>query len=406
MAASASPYAHKALAHGTLWGYSRYHLHQRQDQSAHGRGGSPAGAVCSTHDATPMNNSARRKLCEIVSANGLSLVRNAVECEKAIAEACSKYRTEVFLLVAALKAGVVPQLLSAQADMSLDAAVRKIGTKLHKNLAIVQEAAEWAVASWAAALGLLEPEEELRPGSEAETAAAGHDAEAGQDEVATPTPTAGKGEPAFLAVGCPNCEVPLTGGVEGGGPVVCPNCHWRFVLDESGEITDCHTVIAKCLFDHCGRLFEAHAGQAVCPGCDQAYKVDGHGKVLGGLTECPKCARPCYYPKYGGWVECGGCSLLWVADAEGLFKAGLDANCPQCGGGLHLTVEGVIECYRCSAIRLELDGEGRLRESPAKLKKCDKCDRDTYFTRRPSFSVPGMRHRRLRRRRRRGRPRR
>ncbi len=73
------------------------------------------------------------------------------------------------------------------------------------------------------------------------------------------------------------------------------------------------------------------------------------------------------------------CAALWIVDADGLFKAGLDPVCPQCGGGLHLTAELVVRCYRCSHFRLELDGEGNLLGRAFTREKCDNCGRDILF---------------------------
>src|SRR6516164_4416370 len=100
-----------------------------------------------------MNSVIRARLVKILTEQGLNIVREPVRCETLLNPTCSKERKEGFLLVSALKAGIVSQLIGGDPKLPIDSLIQRITRKLHKSLDIVEQSSRWAVESWAVALG-------------------------------------------------------------------------------------------------------------------------------------------------------------------------------------------------------------------------------------------------------------
>ena len=108
-----------------------------------------------------MNNLPRQKLREIVTQ------RNVVDdprlCEALLRDLCGEHRREIFVLVAALKERVAADLLASQAGVPHAVVLTRLTQRLQDNLALTEEAARWAVDSWALALGLPASAPESQP---------------------------------------------------------------------------------------------------------------------------------------------------------------------------------------------------------------------------------------------------
>ena len=102
-----------------------------------------------------------RALISLVSSNS-SIISDPRKCEGFLRDACFNSR-EVFILVTAVKAVAVQRISeiekTAIPTMSLDLEIRM----LHENYGIDQQAARWAIESWAIALGKLEADRNKSP---------------------------------------------------------------------------------------------------------------------------------------------------------------------------------------------------------------------------------------------------
>jgi len=111
-----------------------------------------------------MNDLPRQRLCEIIQKYGRSLCDDQRRCEGLLRDLCGEYRREVNIIVSALKEQVVSDLLTPQSNIPYDALLSRLTKRLHNDLALTEDAARWAVESWALALGVFAPE----PGMEHE----------------------------------------------------------------------------------------------------------------------------------------------------------------------------------------------------------------------------------------------
>ena len=134
-----------------------------------------------------MNDSARQTLIEIVRKYGHSLADDPRRCEALLRDLCARDKKEIHLLVSALKERVAADLMSPASRPHGRALRARLVERLRDNLGFSEEASEWAVDSWAMALGVAsvaggEAREASRAATRAEApeaahagAAAGHD---------------------------------------------------------------------------------------------------------------------------------------------------------------------------------------------------------------------------------------
>ncbi len=102
-----------------------------------------------------MNNIAREKLCQIIDRFGFSLCEEPQRCEGILRDLCGDYKLEIHLLIIALKENVPGTLLSSQKGMPIELVLSQLVKRLIDNLGLMEDAARWAVESWALALGVL-----------------------------------------------------------------------------------------------------------------------------------------------------------------------------------------------------------------------------------------------------------
>jgi len=102
-----------------------------------------------------MNNLPRQKLCEIVAIYGDSLYEDDRRTEGLLRDFCGEYKREIHVLVSAVKEKVPTSLLSSQHSLPVEILLPRLRKRLVENRAIAEPAAQWAVESWALALGII-----------------------------------------------------------------------------------------------------------------------------------------------------------------------------------------------------------------------------------------------------------
>ncbi len=99
-----------------------------------------------------MNELPREELRALVVQHGQALYTDPQRCEALLRERCGEYSREVFVLVSALREGIVADLLAVREE-PLDAGLLiSLARRLQENLALAEDAALWAVETWASAL--------------------------------------------------------------------------------------------------------------------------------------------------------------------------------------------------------------------------------------------------------------
>ena len=101
-----------------------------------------------------MNDQSSRVLKQLIERYGLELVSDPRRTEALLNDLCGQYRREIFVLVNAQRQNVPADLLAAPAWMPRRAVWSRLSRRLHDKLALAEDAADWAVASWADALDL------------------------------------------------------------------------------------------------------------------------------------------------------------------------------------------------------------------------------------------------------------
>jgi hypothetical protein len=130
-----------------------------------------------------MNDAPRRTLRELVARHGPGLCSDARRCEGLLRDLCGEHRREINILVAALRERVPLDLLAGRNSVPTGLLLTRLSKRLEEHLALTEEAARWAVDSWALALGVISDAEEKAIKSRPDEAARSRVGE-------TPTPAA------------------------------------------------------------------------------------------------------------------------------------------------------------------------------------------------------------------------
>jgi len=114
-----------------------------------------------------MNDVARQKLGQLIAAYGPSLCDDPRRCEALLRDYCPGYKREIHVLVNALRERVAADLLRSQNGTPYEVQLARLTRRLRDNFGLVDEAAAWAVESWALALGVIAtPTQESKPAAE------------------------------------------------------------------------------------------------------------------------------------------------------------------------------------------------------------------------------------------------
>lgn len=102
-----------------------------------------------------MNDEPRQALRKLVAKYGPDLCGDAKRCEGLLRDLCGEHRREINILVGALRERVPLDLLAAQRGMPRELLLTRLAKRLEDQLALTEDAAMWAVDSWALALGVV-----------------------------------------------------------------------------------------------------------------------------------------------------------------------------------------------------------------------------------------------------------
>ncbi len=101
-----------------------------------------------------MTDHPRQQLHYIISHYGRSVCDDAKRCEALLKDLCPQHKREVNLLMGALREGVAKELLKRNQLLPIENIFCLMVQRLDENLGIAQHHAQWAVESWALALGV------------------------------------------------------------------------------------------------------------------------------------------------------------------------------------------------------------------------------------------------------------
>jgi hypothetical protein len=101
-----------------------------------------------------MDDSVVAKLRYIVGTYGLDVCNNPRQVEGLLRDLSGEHRREISVLTGATREGVPAELLAARESIAYAVLVERLTRLLQDNLALTDEAARWAVETWALALGV------------------------------------------------------------------------------------------------------------------------------------------------------------------------------------------------------------------------------------------------------------
>lgn len=104
-----------------------------------------------------MNDLARTTLVRLVARYGVSLAHDPNRCEGLLRDTCPQCGREIFVLTHAVRQHVTDDLLVPRHTLPLTLTKGFLVKRLEDELGFSGEVAQWAVASWAEALGLEAP---------------------------------------------------------------------------------------------------------------------------------------------------------------------------------------------------------------------------------------------------------
>jgi len=102
-----------------------------------------------------MNDLLQQELCELVNIHGEFLTNEPQKCQNLLNDYSKQHPGDVFVLVSAVKEGVAAQLLNLSKNIPQEVLLGKLSKTLQDNLFLTDKAAQWAVESWAIALGII-----------------------------------------------------------------------------------------------------------------------------------------------------------------------------------------------------------------------------------------------------------
>lgn len=103
-----------------------------------------------------MKDQPRQVLCDLMTKYGQDLSNDGQRCEALLRDFCGKARSEISILIAALREGIVTELRSSKQTVPTGVLLARLDQKLQDHLYLQPEAAMWAVDTWAIALGVIQ----------------------------------------------------------------------------------------------------------------------------------------------------------------------------------------------------------------------------------------------------------
>ena len=105
-------------------------------------------------DSPPIQSDARQTLRQVLIDYGPDVRLDPRRCEALLRDLCPGGKRDVTLLLTALRERIPDDLLAAQGGQPVAVLVARLAKRLVDTLGLADDAARWAVASWAIALGL------------------------------------------------------------------------------------------------------------------------------------------------------------------------------------------------------------------------------------------------------------
>lgn len=97
----------------------------------------------------------RQCLIKIVSQYGPSVSGNARQCRALLLDLCGEHRREIHVLISVIEENIADELTRTDQTMPPAVLIARLAKKLHDNLGTAEILAQWAVESWALALGII-----------------------------------------------------------------------------------------------------------------------------------------------------------------------------------------------------------------------------------------------------------
>ena len=91
----------------------------------------------------------------MIARHGPGLCSDARRCEGLLRDLCGEHRREINILVGALRERVPLDLLAARTSVPSGLLLTRLAKRLEDHLALTEGASQWAVDSWALALGVV-----------------------------------------------------------------------------------------------------------------------------------------------------------------------------------------------------------------------------------------------------------
>jgi len=101
-----------------------------------------------------MNNFPRQKLQELITQYGRVICDDHIKMNAILRDLCPEHKREINVLVGALREKVATDLMKASDTTPKEILLPRLTQRLYDNLGVAKEFAQWAVESWALALGV------------------------------------------------------------------------------------------------------------------------------------------------------------------------------------------------------------------------------------------------------------
>ena len=107
-----------------------------------------------------MSRQPREVLAVLVLRYGADLGKDARRCEALLRDLCGgdQYKREIFALVSAVREQVPADLLNFSDGLPKEVLLNRLSKRMQDNLGVAKNLANWAVGSWAIALGVISVE--------------------------------------------------------------------------------------------------------------------------------------------------------------------------------------------------------------------------------------------------------
>jgi parallel beta helix pectate lyase-like protein/RNA polymerase alpha subunit len=115
-----------------------------------------------------MNDTARQRLCELIAEHGPSLLQEPKRFEGLIRDRCGSASS---ILIHTMKQQIPSDLLGTSSSDPSPAVIGRLSRRLQGDFAMKAKEANWAVETWAIALGVAQDGQRSRPGARSSSAA-------------------------------------------------------------------------------------------------------------------------------------------------------------------------------------------------------------------------------------------